>query len=496
MSHKEKCCDPTLKAIAKKSNNAKLPGSKGACVGANRFLVPSKRKAYHDGLKKKLGEKAKLDLIDACSRFPANADYRNPGVDASDPFARVVPFLDGEGNLLGTWEGASSGVKVNWGMIKRMPRYDVRRLRDRDGDPNFWKADHDGPSAEYVYAFATRARYVWRTKWLPPKEQAKADKKAGSPLPEPEKAARLADAESRGYTKPIFARMKDKSAGASGWIPRSAIAGATDPKSAVFKLFECSKDCMAELRVSRSSGFHGPTVPYHFVDLHAVTWTKSEFHRGHGLADVAPHERQKQFGPDWIASDMTGVGWQHFKHVGDGKLTNADVMERAYVEKILGKTSTSAKRKKQLLFEEDFHAACIYQGKKKSESNDQAGDYLARNLTSPRELRVAYLLWAIPGSGGVAMDTFPLGTTFHRLPNVKKQKNPTVKRSAIYVRKNGKMVATNQRLTWFYGFISYPTGHGRTAHAYGWVLKNAVQRSKKPKTSKKEKKPKAEKKEK
>lgn len=486
MSHKEKCCDPALKAAAKKSNNAKLPGNENACVGANRFLVPSKRKKYHDGQKKKLGEVAKLELIDECSRFPANEKYKNAGIDAADPLSKEVPFLDGQGNLLGTWEPgtSNSGVKVNWGMIKKMPRYDMKRLRDRDGDPHFWKADKDAPSAEYVYAFATRARFVWRTAWLPPEEQAALDKKSGVPLSDAEKAARLADAEKRGYTRPIFVRMKGKSAGASGWIPRSAIKGATDPKSPVFKLFECSKDCMAELRVARSSGFSGPTVPYHYVDLPQVRWTKSEFKKGKGLSDKAAHERQKQFGPDWIASDMTGEGWKDYKHYGDGHLTGADVMERAYVEKILGKTSKSAKRKKQLLLEESFHAACIYQGKKKSESNDQAGDYLARNLTSPPELRVAYLLWAIPGSGGVAMDTFPLGATFHRLPNVKKQKNPTVRRSAIYVRKNGKMVATNQRLTWFYGFITYAMGGGKSGHAYGWVLKNAVIRTpskKKPK---------------
>ncbi len=218
-----------------------------------------------------------------------------------------------------------------------------------------------------------------------------------------------------------------------------------------------------------------------FVDLPQVKWAKSEFKKGKGLSDVASTARQKQFGPDWIASDLTGEGWKKFDSVGSGKLTTADIVERAYCERVLGKTKDSPGRKKQLTMDDTFHGACIFKGKKKVDTNAAVGDYLARNLTVPRELRIVYLLWAIPGGGGVAMDSFPLGATFHRYPNVKKQKNPTVRKTLIYVRKNGKMVATSQKLTWFYGFISYPMGDGKSGHAHGWVLKNVLARAPKPK---------------
>lgn len=475
MSHEEKCCDPALKRAALKTNNAKLPGNRNACVGANRFLVPSKRKKYQDGLKKNLGPEAKNALIQECSEFSTDPAYRNAGVDEKDPFAKTVPMLDGRGNLLGSF--SASAVQINWGMIKRMPRYDIKRLRDREA--SFWKCDPAAQPIEYVFAFATRARLVWRTDWLPPDEQAAADKV--SKTPDAVKAARLADADKRGYTNPVYVRTKDRSVPVSGWIPRSAIRGARDPKTAVYKLLECSKDCMSELRASRKSGFHGPTIPYTFVDLPQVKWAKSEFKKGKGLSDVASTARQKQFGPDWIASDLTGEGWKKFDSVGSGKLTTADIVERAYCERVLGKTKDSPGRKKQLTMDDTFHGACIFKGKKKVDTNAAVGDYLARNLTVPRELRIVYLLWAIPGGGGVAMDSFPLGATFHRYPNVKKQKNPTVRKTLIYVRKNGKMVATSQKLTWFYGFISYPMGDGKSGHAHGWVLKNVLARAPKPK---------------
>ena len=365
MSHPSRCCDPGKKARALASLSSALPGIEGKTVtGGNRFLDPSSTKTWRD--KKK---------ADPRSFFPLK-----PTGGAK------IPVLDGAGNLLGTLSGRalSAGVRINFGQIKKMPRFDLSKVT---ADPSTRKADPSRPSVQYVYAFATSM--LVRQAWLTSTPELKA----------------------------IYGPVKAKAFPISAWIPRSALR--TSPKRT--KLFDCARGCMSAIAQKRRKT--GRTIPMRIANLDQVKWSKSE----------------------WIANKSQTA-----------KATGADkrMTKEAISVLLRGENAIS----KKVMFP-NGRISNASQG----EGNMAVRDYLARSPALPPFMRCVNFLFAIPGAGGVAMDTFPVGTRFHRLAAYKKQ-------TRIY--RKGK--PTSKKISWYYGYVSYPEGGGKTARRYGWLLKNAL----------------------
>lgn len=215
---------------------------------------------------------------------------------------------------------------------------------------------------------------------------------------------------------PKFSKMRGRATPISGWIPKSALA----PSAKRNKLFDCANGCMAAIEQRRRKS--GRKQKLRFLDLHEVRWTSREW---------------------WSQGPPSGKG--------------QEISERMTHEAIQALVEKKRVHKKM------FPNASI-SGAKAGEGNMAARDYLARSPALPSAYRCVNFLWAVPGSGGVSTDSFPVGTTFHRLVAYKKQ-------TRIY--RNGK--ATSKKITWYYGYVEYPEGKGKgTGRRYGWVLKNAV----------------------
>lgn len=443
--HRSPCCDPARMAKARASVNAALPGNGRSSVGGNRFKNPSAPKP-----RKGVSAKAKREI----SQYFKVKD-------------KDIPVLDGKGNFLGFLapgrpdglpkkSSEFRGVKINWGQIKRMPEFDLSRI---DVDPRDRLAKETAKSVQYVYVFATAmycdASFFKGFPWslLPVSHY---ERKSG-PL--------------KGE------RVEMVRTGISGWIPRSALAGKKG--GPVRRVLDCSQHCMSQLRKKRIKT--GKKLTYEFVDLDRSNWTTAEWWRAGSFRDRANAAHQKEWG-----------GYHLEPGAPEPKLSVLDVIIRQDIENNLDPHRKDHDKKFARELEGFLLRAPISAGKSRGgDGSMKAGDYFARRPAVPPVLRLMNFLWAVPGEGGVSMDSFPLGHKFHRIVAIKS-------RSPVYrlpKKGSGEAIETGKRLTWYYGFVTYPTGaqkvkkkNGKgtkTVHGedrvYGWVLKNCVKRKpKKP----------------
>ncbi|EYF00178.1 hypothetical protein [Chondromyces apiculatus] len=432
MSHAYRCCDPDRKKLALTRLDAKLPGINGkTAVGGNRYMEPSAKRIK---ITSSMSADERRDAKEKQTTFPIKDRYK-----ADD--APGIPVLDGCGNLLGVLSPAAcnKGVAINFGQIKKMPKFDLSKDRTK---PDFRKADPSRPSIQYVFAFATRMIVDEACFPLLP------DLSTAATLPVPDRAKKLAEMETLlgtvsklrkllggndadALTKELtrlqerYARLKRKSISISAWIPMSALK--SNPKRA--RLFRCTCKCMSPVENQRRR--KGKTTPMRIADLHQLKWTRKE----------------------WFSAGSA-------KKKGAAKRMVSESISR-----LLDDDRDELKPKR--MFPNGFIIP--------SDEEGFVRDYLARNAALPSALRCVNFQFAIPGAGGVASDTFPVGTRFHRL-----SRHPRYhKQTRIY--RNEK--PTSKKISWYYGYVEYPEGSKKTrsgkrrtstGRRYGWLLKNAL----------------------